>query len=250
MRLRILSYNILCGGEDRLPLIASVIQAQQPDVVALLEANSRANAETLAQQLGMNLTFAESNSDFHVAWLSKLPVTRAKNYRLPVLAKTLLEIDISWEGIPLALFATHLTAGRKEEHEHYRMAEMQAILEVLQSLGDRPHALVGDLNTLDPKDVPDLPTEVTIGSKQSQLQPASIPWQVHSLLSNAGYVDCYRVVHPTEQGYTYTRPTPVLRIDYIFATPSLAQRLSICEVVVGEEAMIASDHLPIWAEFR
>jgi exodeoxyribonuclease-3 len=247
MTLRILSYNILYGGEDRLPLITNIIQAQQADVVALLEANSRANAETLAGQLGMNLTFGESNSDFHVAWLSKLPVIRAKNYRLPVLAKTLLEIDISWEGIPLALFATHLTAGRNEEHERYRVAEMQAILEVLQSLEDRPHALVGDLNTLDPEDVPDLPTEVTVGTKQ--LQPASIPWQVHSLLLKAGYVDCYRTVHPTRQGYTYKWPTPILRIDYIFATPSLAQQLSACEVVVGEEAAIASDHLPIWAEF-
>jgi len=250
MTLRILSYNILYGGEDRLPLIASIIQAQQADVVALLEANSRDNAETLAKQLGMDLTFGESNSDFHVAWLSKLPVIRAKNYRFPVLAKTLLEIDISWEGIPLALFATHLTAGRNEEHERYRVGEMQVILEVLQSLGDRPHALVGDLNTLDPKDVPELPMEITVGTKQSQLQPATISWQVYSLLTNAGYVDCYRLANPTEQGFTYTRPHPVIRIDYIFATPSLAQRLSACEVVVGEDAMIASDHLPIWAEFK
>ncbi len=30
MTLRVLSYNILWGGEDRLPLIASVIKKQQP----------------------------------------------------------------------------------------------------------------------------------------------------------------------------------------------------------------------------
>jgi len=67
MTLRILSYNILWGGEDRLPLIARVIQLQQPDVVALLEANSRPKAEALSQQLGMSLIFGNANSAFHVA---------------------------------------------------------------------------------------------------------------------------------------------------------------------------------------
>jgi len=51
MALRILSYNILAGGEDRIPLIANVIQKQKPDVVALLEARSRSNAEALAKHL-------------------------------------------------------------------------------------------------------------------------------------------------------------------------------------------------------
>ncbi len=47
LALRILSYNILAGGQDRLPLIGSVIQKQQPDVVALLEARSRSHAVLL-----------------------------------------------------------------------------------------------------------------------------------------------------------------------------------------------------------
>ncbi|HEY6406758.1 MAG TPA: hypothetical protein VIY29_04730 [Ktedonobacteraceae bacterium] len=38
MPLRILSYNILNGGQERLPRIANVIRGSQPDAVALLEA--------------------------------------------------------------------------------------------------------------------------------------------------------------------------------------------------------------------
>ena len=45
MTVRILSYNILAGGEERLPQLARVIQHQRPDAVALLEARSRAHAE-------------------------------------------------------------------------------------------------------------------------------------------------------------------------------------------------------------
>jgi exodeoxyribonuclease-3 len=98
MSLRILSYNILAGGEDRLPLIVNVIQKQQPDVVALLEARSRSNAEVLAQQLGMSLAFGEANNMNHdnVVWLSRLPVINTQNHCDPVFAKTLLEIEVLW----------------------------------------------------------------------------------------------------------------------------------------------------------
>ncbi len=59
MALHLLSYNILAGVEDRLSLLAGVIQQQHPDVVALLEARSHSNAEALADQLGMLLTDRE-----------------------------------------------------------------------------------------------------------------------------------------------------------------------------------------------
>src|SRR5215467_3133450 len=85
MTIRILSYNILAGGEDRLPLIASVIHHQQPDVVALQEARSRSNAEALAHQLGMSLTLgtAQNTNQDHVVWLSRLPVIHAQNHPFP-----------------------------------------------------------------------------------------------------------------------------------------------------------------------
>src|SRR5438045_7138257 len=91
MPLRILSYNILAGGENRLPLIANVIQQQQPHIVALQEARSRPNAEALAHQLGMSFTFGEAhntNKD-HIVWLSRLPVIHAENHPYPIFAKTL-----------------------------------------------------------------------------------------------------------------------------------------------------------------
>jgi exodeoxyribonuclease-3 len=251
MTLSILSYNILYGGEDRLPLIAGVIQKQQPDVVAFLEANSHANAEALARQVGMDLTFGEANSEFHVAWLSHLPLIRTENYRLPVFTKTLLKIEIRWEGVPLALFATHLRAGRDQESDQYRVAEMQAILDILRQLGNQPHALVGDLNSLHPTDHPNLSAYLVTEpeERRENLQEDQLPRQVIPLLVEDGYVDCYRALHPTAPGYTYKLPDPALRLDYIFASPPLARRLHACDVVTGAEAEMASDHFPIRAEF-
>lgn len=72
------------------------------------------------------------------------------------------------------------------------------------------------------------------------------------LLRQAGYVDCFRYVNPRAWGFTCPSAAPAGRIDYIFANPLLATRLSACKVV-GEGEQVhgkeASDHLPVLVEF-
>src|SRR5689334_10800013 len=203
--MKVLSYNILMGGEDRLPLIAEVLREARPDAVALLEANSRANAETLAGELGMALAFGEANSAFHVAWLSRLPIHRAANHRRPVLAKTLLEIEVGGEEPPLRLFATHL-ASRHDGSSP--VDEIAAILDVLRPLGDTPHLLVGDFNALRPGDPVGAPPPGT-AKRGDALDGAERP--AIGQLEDAGYMDCYRALHPDAPGYTYPADQPWLR---------------------------------------
>jgi endonuclease/exonuclease/phosphatase family metal-dependent hydrolase len=106
-----------------------------------------------------------------------------------------------------------------------------------------------------------------------------LPWLVHPLLEllprgdatdavlgallpraavrsmvQAGYTDCLRTLHPRAGGFTCPSYQPAVRIDYIFATKGLAQRLTRCEVVgrSGELVAVArraSDHFPLMAEF-
>jgi exodeoxyribonuclease-3 len=252
MPLRILSYNILAGGENRLPLIARVIQRQKPDIVALQEARSRSNAEALAYQLDMNFTLGEANNanQDHVVWLSRLPVIHAENHPFPVFAKTLLEIEVIWEGMPLALFTTHLKAGQDQKSEQRRIAEMQAILQLLQAHHNQSQVLVGDFNTIHPTDHPNVPAYVEVLKVRGEKAPTPhFPRKVIPLLLEAGYVDCYRSLHPLVQADTsYTSPQ-ALRVDYIFASSKFAERLSACEIINEGDALLASDHFPIWAEF-
>lgn len=248
MALRVLSYNILAGGEGRLTQLTRIIQSQRPDAVALLEARSRPHVEVLARALKMELVFGESNNGHdHVAWLSHLPIVRAKNHRLPIFAKTLLEIEVVADGVSLALFAAHLKAGQDHEQEKRRVAEIQAILDILQTCGSQPHLLLGDLNSLHPQDQPDI-AQYLATEPEEHLCDTTRRRALLRLLS-AGYIDCYRALHPTEAGYTYKLPTPGLRLDYAFAAPTLARRLSACDIITGGEAETASDHYPIWAEF-
>lgn len=252
MTLCILSYNILAGGENRLPLIASVIQQQQPDIVALQEARSRSNAEALAHQLDMSFTFGEAhntNKD-HVVWLSRLPVIHAENHPLPIFAKTLLEIEVIWKGMPLALFTTHLKAGQDLEGEQRRVAEMQAILQLLQAHQNQSQVLVGDFNTLHPTDHPNVSAYVAVLKARGEEAPTpQFPRKVIPLLLEAGYVDCYRALHPfTPEDTSYTSHQ-ALRVDYIFASSRLAERLSACDIIREGDAQSASDHFPIWVGF-
>jgi exodeoxyribonuclease III len=248
MSLCVMSYNILLGGEDRLPLIRDVIKEQNPDVLALLEANSRANAEQLAREQDMNLTFGEGNSPFHIAWLSRLPVTRTQVYRPASLQKLMLEIEIQWQGAPLSLFATHLSAGRSQEGNERRLQEIKAILDILRQVEGKPNLLVGDFNAIAPSD--------TIGPGPDIIKdgvPSEIAFSrdVINLVLGDGYTDCYRAMHPTTPGYTYKLPGPPwLRLDYIFASPAMAPLLTASNIVTDETARKASDHLPVWAEFR
>jgi endonuclease/exonuclease/phosphatase family metal-dependent hydrolase len=239
--LKVIGYNILLGGESRLPLLLEVLRSQSPDAIALLEANDRGNVERIAGALGMDHVYGEANSEYAIAWLSRLPILRSRNHRLAVLAKTLLEIEVEWEGTRLGLFATHLVHGRSEADARRRIDEVAAILDVLNSARGRPHLLLGDFNAVHPRDPLGVPPP---GQRAEYVARRPI-----ALLLDAGYLDCYRETHPETPGYTYTASHPWLRLDYAFASPELAASLAGCEVIADRPASGASDHLPIGAVF-
>jgi exodeoxyribonuclease-3 len=242
MTFKVMSYNIENGGAGRLGMLVDIIGRQQPDAVALLEATHKGTVEALAHQLGMNLVYGEANSPFPVAWLSRLPIVQSRNHRLPVLSKTLLEVAIIWSGSDVLLFATHLIHGRTRANAGRRVAEVQAILEVLQVQRDTPHVLVGDFNALHPSDPLGEPP---IGETHGYFARKPI-----QLLLAAGYTDCYRQLHRATAGYTYPASHPWMRLDYIFADAAMADQLYASDVEMGEHAPRASDHLPVWAAFR
>jgi endonuclease/exonuclease/phosphatase family metal-dependent hydrolase len=240
-----MSYNICEGGEGRLSRIAAVIRGQAPHAVALLEAASRAHAGELAELLGMELVFGEANNPIgHIAWLSALPVSRSANHRRPDLAKTLLEIEVVADGAPLTLFATHLGSRWDVPQPE---DEIPVIVSLLRQAAGRPHALAGDFNALRPGDPVGEPPagvqrrgDARDGASRRALRP----------LLDAGYLDCWRALHPEAPGYTYPTDHPWLRLDYIFASPGPAPALLACDVVQEAETAAASDHFPVVAEFR
>ena len=73
------------------------------------------------------------------------------------------------------------------------------------------------------------------------------------LLLKAGYLDCFRRMNPGAWGFTCPAGAPAGRIDFIFASPELAARLTGSNVITTGEGLPgeqASDHFPVCAEFR
>ncbi|HEU0026662.1 MAG TPA: endonuclease/exonuclease/phosphatase family protein [Ktedonobacterales bacterium] len=248
MALRVMTYNILKGGGERIPYIRDVIRGQSPDAIAIQEANDRDLIESLARELEMRLVYGEANSAYHMAWLTSLPIRRSENHRLPELRKTLLELEVEWAGQPLRLYNIHLKAN--PEGESQRMEEIQAILRVVGPASAEPRLLVGDLNSIGPHDryIGDIqfPDEDVAFAERAY----RLPRQVIPAVLAAGYVDIYRALRPESEGYTAKTPTPVVRLDYIFASPTLAARAVSCDRVEGSLPVYTSDHLPVRADFE
>jgi endonuclease/exonuclease/phosphatase family metal-dependent hydrolase len=242
MTFKVMSYNIENGGAGRRDLLVDIIRRQQPDAVALLEASHKATAEILARRLGMHLVYGEANSDAPIAWLSRLPVARSENHRLPFLSKTLLEVAVVWSGSEVSLWATHLIHGRTRASAGRRAAEVRAILDVLKMRRGAPHILAGDFNAIHPADPLGEPP---IGETRGYFARKPI-----ELVLAAGYTDCYRRSHSATAGYTYPASHPWMRLDYIFADALMAEQLYASDTVMEEQARRASDHLPVWAAFR
>jgi endonuclease/exonuclease/phosphatase family metal-dependent hydrolase len=157
-RLRVLTYNILLGGQGRGERIAAVLQRSGADVVALQEASDVGLVRELARGLGMRMVVAKPNdaSKLNLAVLSRLPFTRWRAHRHPgrmLRAHLECEVAVGAPGLPrLRVHCIHLAArfGEKNKGEARRLRELEAILGDVERSGGAPHLLLGDFNTIAP----------------------------------------------------------------------------------------------------
>jgi endonuclease/exonuclease/phosphatase family metal-dependent hydrolase len=232
--IRVLSYNIKHGagvdGKVDLPRTARVIKSVNPDIVALQEVDSGTKRTdrvdqpaVLGKLTGMKVTFGD-NIDFEGgrygnAVLSRLPIVRTQNHRLPSFyngeQRGLFEIEVKPLGSKSSFlfFATHLDY-RPADHE--RVASASLINELVASRGDVAALLVGDLNS-EPDSRP--------------IQELQQRW--------------WRTNEKTM--LTFPSPIPVKQIDYVLYYP--AQRWCVLETKVLDEP-IASDHRPVLAVLK
>jgi exonuclease III len=67
----------------------------------------------------------------------------------------------------------------------------------------------------------------------------------------AGWVDCFRLLHPQDDGFTLPTGRPDVRIDYVFASAVLKPSVRRCRVLREPAALeSASAHYPIMTEFE
>lgn len=236
--MRIVTYNIhKCRGLDRREhpaRIVEVLRETEADIIALQEVLSvegrereRDQARFIAEELGMNYHLGENRKLHGGAYgnvvLSRLPVRAAHNY------------DITWRGrerrgclrtdvligdeMTVHVFNIHLGTAYVERRHQARKLVSDEILNDSGLEGAR--VVLGDFN------------EWTRGLASRLL---------------ASHLESADVRHHLRRARTYPGVLPFLHLDHIYYERTLElKKLTLHKT---RTALVASDHLPLVADFE
>lgn len=237
--LSVMTLNLGFDGDKHGPwsarrrLVAAAVRARRPDVLALQAVkkdpstglDQAAELGDLLPEYGHVLFQSLPNGGPALegsAFLSRLPLRDGGALRLSKrpgtedrFSRLLLYACVDTRVGPVRLFNAHFSWVPEQAEDNLREA-LGAI-----RLEGRQGVLLGDFN---------------LGPASPLLEP----------LRRLGWKDAWEQLRPGEAGETFEAPAPSARIDYVWAAPSLARRLSHVDRVAGESPdgrARLSDHL-------
>jgi endonuclease/exonuclease/phosphatase family metal-dependent hydrolase len=231
---------------NRVAPLARVISACAPDIVLLQEATRPAVIEQLAEQTGMAEWRAYDRQS--LAFMSRVPVAHAAWIKPRLSHHAFIEVVPA--GEQMRLYGLHLSAVHAAWTERRRRYELKALLRSVGRHQQGLHALAGDFNTLAPGAVLDVALLPLRLRPFVWLSGGRIKWRTIQMVLDAGYVDVFRLQHPNDSGLTMPVPNPHVRLDYVFVPEVFKDRIISCDIVRHPDTLIASDHLPVFAELR
>ncbi|MET8087966.1 endonuclease/exonuclease/phosphatase family protein [Micromonospora sp. NPDC005237] len=244
------------GGSDRLDQVVQVIDQQRPDVLALQELRGFDRdgfMATVAGRVGMTPHLARSCFGQPVAVLVRPPyrVLAAGALRRPF-HHAAARVVVSTSAGPLTVLGTHLypySGGR-------RRMEVDWLVAALRRAPGPLTLLAGDLNSLDPTvDHTARLTGLSAIYRRRHVRRggAAVDTRAIARLLAANLVDLWpssNVGAPEADGLTV--PTRFggaefagMRLDYLFGSRAVAERVRGCQVIRGGTADTASDHYPL-----
>ncbi|AEV87673.1 endonuclease [Actinoplanes sp. SE50] len=255
--MRMMTWNIKTGGVDRghrfrLPAIAEVIAAEKPDILTLQELRDfqrggERRMHELASAVGMTPYLARSGFGMPVGVLVRDPLritrTTGVTWRLHHAAAVVV---VATPSGPLTVISAHL-----DPFSPYRRMREARWLAARHARSARV-LLAGDLNGLDP--VSDhteaLASQQSMFRKRHLYPDGTVDSRALAAFGDAGLVDLWsragsgdgRTVPTTEGG---GREFGGMRLDYVLATPAVADGAHDMRVVRGGAAEHASDHYPV-----
>jgi exodeoxyribonuclease-3 len=244
--IRLLSYNIRRGGTGRESALAAVIRPCAPDIVVFQEATVPSVIESLSALCQM--PYWGAHPRLSLGFISRMPMAHCEWHRPRFSRHAFLELVP--RDAEFRVFGVHLSAVFAAWTERRRVIELRSLLASIRKHEDGFHALVGDFNTVTPGELLDfgvLPQKVRA---TVWLSGGAIRWRTIQVVKDAGYVDVFRALHPSDPGLTLPAGAPQVRLDYLFVPAAHAGKVLSCTVVRAEEAQRASDHYPLLAEIQ
>lgn len=226
MRLRAVTYNIHRGvgldGRHDPQRVLELVGRIDPDVCALQEVETRqGEADLIAEwgkQAGYQVIFGRTlthkAAEYGNVVLTRLPVVKVRQMDLSFSHREprgALDIDLSCEGVPLRLLATHLGLMPGE-----RRYQIQLLLSALTKNSAQRIVLMGDIN-------------------EWFLWGRPLRW----LQAFFGGSSARR---------TFPAGWPVFALDRIWAHPW--QMIGSVSAIRSPVSRVASDHLPLLAEME
>jgi endonuclease/exonuclease/phosphatase family metal-dependent hydrolase len=249
--MKLVSYNILDGGEGRADPLAEVIEAQRPDIVVLVEADVPAVIDRIAGRLNMDVAFGQGRRH-GVAILSRWTIAESINHALlrEEMTDCFLEATINEsQGKSWTVAAIHLHPHAMDADETRREREIDAILETFAAhrQSGKSHLLAGDFNANSPIQEIDVKKCKPRTQKEFESNGGNLPRRAIQKILIAGYVDSLHAVRGKEAACigSFSTHYPGQRVDYIFTFAIDSKRLSNANIEQDRLAKYASDHFPV-----
>lgn len=250
--MRVVSFNIWLGGGDRWKGILEVIEGLAPDVLVLQECTGWESDPTRFDEVRSMLGVAPKNAmlgrsgrehngrRFNVAVFSRLDVRAFHVHNDPRFIERAV-VECRLESV--TVLGSHFTASDEparfvEMHWLTRAAAADAI--------ERPTLLTGDLNSLSRRDpYGDLGDALVRAKVDKYGHPPR--FDVTDALEQQGWVDTLYAHGAPASWISAPREDDGIRydtrLDYAFASPSLAPRVAAVELHVLQHG--ESDHYPL-----
>ena len=280
--MKILTYNIhgwrTTDGRPNWTLLAKVLEEANADIIGLnevffprpVEGATGAALEALAQRLQMHFVFgpclrwsAQDDLPAHAygnALLSRWPIVASAAHHLTpkepkqqaLLAgkeqRGLLEARILLPNSEtFTVYVTHLD----HTSEAARMVQLRTARTWLGRDRSRPHIVMGDFNAISRWDYAHRPHDLAALAHHAtakHLANGDKGPEVTAQMEKIGYTDTLTLRGEAGQQSFIPATDQKLRIDYIFASRPLVERVRDCRIIMEPPGTEASDHRPLMVE--
>lgn len=252
---RICTYNLFEGAPTSYNRLIEFVRTAQLDAICLQEVNGwQDNDMQRCKDFGDKILFLDyvyvsSNTEYKLATFTKHAAV-AKNVYNEGFWHGAGEVRLSVGAQEITIINLDLDPWKEES----RVREVQRLLSALDLT--KPIIVTGDFSSLSRAD--NYPPQLLEDLRKrgiSKFGVQELSFDVTDCLQQAGLVDLaaqlknFETTVPTAFKTGNDHEVPV-RVDYMFASPSLAAKVATVEVVKNELVDAISDHYPVVVTFK